>query len=618
MAKGKVYSRGTILDQPEGAIRRSQVVTTFGPGAMIDLVDQAVIVGGLDFWNYSGAPAVLQEERLRESLAQRFKDAGRRLSVDNPFRQPPVGDDKDPTRRSGIQVLELPRWFVCQNPACRALVRSDGLELKGDHYFHECSRFRKEKCVPVRFVAACKRGHVQDFPWVYFAHRNVARCENPQLQLVEGATGDFFEIVVECKTCGARERLSAAMAKGAMPKCEGERPWLGAGGVEGCEEGLRLLVRSASNAYFSQVVSAISIPEPGRELATKVKSQWEILKGATAATLPAFRTIESIREVLAGYSDEDVLAVVEALRSNVPAVTEPLRTAEFRQLVSQGPEQPGDLPPRDEPFFARRAVDPEGGLPSQVAGVVLVRKLREVRVEVGFTRIEPVTPNLQGEFDLGVQSAALGLVTDWLPASEIKGEGFFVLLDEGAVRDWEQRDAVRRREEELKDGYKVWAPTLQGQTAPDFPGARFYLLHSLAHLLISAVSLEAGYSASAIRERIYCAPAGAPVPMAGILLYTGSTGTEGTLGGLVEQGRRLRAHLRAAWDLGVLCSNDPVCAAHSPRGDHSERFLEGAACHGCLFIAEPSCERFNRYLDRALVVPAIGHEPGLAFFGERP
>lgn len=35
-------------------------------------------------------------------------------------------------------------------------------------------------------------------------------------------------------------------------------------------------------------------------------------------------------------------------------------------------------------------------------------------------------------------------------------------------------------------------------------------------------------------------------------------------------------------------------------------------------IAECSCERFNRYLDRALVVPTIGNEPELAYFRERP
>jgi hypothetical protein len=197
----------------------------------------------------------------------------------------------------------------------------------------------------------------------------------------------------------------------------------------------------------------------------------------------------------------------------------------------------------------------------------------------------------------------------------------FIQLDEKAVRAWEARPAVKEREQELRGGFHSWASTLAKGDGPGpaFPGARFYMLHSLAHLLISAISLECGYSASAIRERIYCGPSAADLntPMAAILLSTGSSGTEGTLGGLVEQGRRITEHLRRAYDLGRLCSNDPVCAGHAPHDDPSERHLEGAACHGCLFIAECSCERFNRYLDRTLVVPTVGHVESLAFFGKR-
>ncbi len=247
---------------------------------------------------------------------------------------------------------------------------------------------------------------------------------------------------------------------------------------------------------------------------------------------------------------------------------------------------------------------------------MLAQCLREVRVQVGFTRFEAPTPNLQGEYDLGVRSAALGLTSDWLPATEIRGEGIFLQLEEQAVQAWERRPEVVARGAQLIHGYNAWAA--QQHSAPPFPGIRFYLLHSLSHLLITAISLDCGYAASALRERIYCAPASADQPMAAILLSTGTSGTEGTLGGLVEQGRSIRRHLQRAFDLGILCSNDPVCAGHSPANDPAERFLEGAACHGCLFIAECSCERFNRYLDRTLAVPAIGHAPELAFFSQRP
>ena len=613
MAKG-FAGRFKVGEPPAGRIRRSQVVTTYGPGALVDLVDQSVLIGGLDFWKWDphkGQQAI-DEPRLRDALAERFQQAGRPLSFENYFFEPPLGDDQAPTKVSGIQALEFPHWSVCQS--CRALIRNDHLQLKSGRYHHDCGKMAV--CVPVRFVGACTRGHVEDFPWIAFVHRHRGTvCPSPSLQLAEGASGDFSEIRVVCVACDQQQPLSAATAEEFKMPCRGERPWLGTEGREDCNEGLRLLVRTATHAYFAQTVSALSIPEVGRELEERVRSIWEILKDVTAQDLPTFRKIAKVAAAVGAYSDQEVLTVVQAIRKGVPARKERLRTAEFRQLVAASPEAPGDLPSHEDIFFAR-AAKPTGGLPAGVGRLVVIAKLREVRTQIGFTRLEAVTPDLQGEFDLGVQSAALGLLTDWLPATEIRGEGVFIQLDEKAVREWEGRAAVTERATELLDGYDAWAA--KAEQAPPFPGARFYLLHSLSHLLITAISLECGYAASAIRERIYCSAPPDEVPMAAILLSTGTAGTEGTLGGLVEQGRELRAHLRRAFEMGRLCSNDPVCASHSPKADYAERFLEGAACHGCLFIAECSCERFNRYLDRTLVVPTLGRDPKLAFFSERP
>ena len=92
----------------------------------------------------------------------------------------------------------------------------------------------------------------------------------------------------------------------------------------------------------------------------------------------------------------------------------------------------------------------------------------------------------------------------------------------------------------------------------------------------------------------------------GLLLYTGSPDAEGTLGGLVQQTRHVEDHLRQALRSGSLCSNDPICAQHSPGESMEERWLHGAACHACVFVAETSCEMHNDYLDRALVMPLLG------------
>jgi hypothetical protein len=611
-------------ERPSGEIRRSQVVTTYGAGAMVDLTEKSVLVRGTDCWKYGQAEAlaVIDEKRLYRVLSPRLRTLGIELDPRAPFRAPPTTTDDAPSRAEGIPVLEFPTWFVCQNPRCRALLKPPPhtLPRSGPFRHDGCDRNNDWECVPVRFVATCRSGHLEDFPWSDFVHAGKA-CGRP-LTLREGATGELGEIVVAC-ACGAQRALTDALVEQKNPWCKGQRPWLGRDGTEpDCQHRLRLLVRTATNTYFSHCESALAIPEPeagpAGAAARAVESVLDMLDGATSLEdVATYRKNRKVAKALEGLSDDEVLRVLQQLLSGEPQrAVEGLRTAEFRQFIAQPLEQ-REVPPRGSDFFARRlAPARRAGLPPSIEHVVLAHKLREVRVQLGFTRSEPVSPDLEGEFSLGVQLARVGLHSTWLPASEIHGEGLFVALHESAVREWEARPAVQQREAELRDGH---AASRQGnETQLAFPGVRFYLLHSLSHLLITAISLECGYGASAIRERLYCAEACAELPMAALLLSTGTPGSEGTLGGLVEQGSALLAHLRAAYDDASLCAGDPLCASHSPRHDHAERFLEGAACHGCLYIAEPSCERFNRYLDRALVVPTLGNPRELAFFGERP
>ena len=623
------FSRKPNEMPPDGAIRASQVITTFGPGSMVDLIDQAVLVGGLDYWSFGPSADQkvrnIPEPRLRDVLAEQFRKAGRgELSVEAPFRAPPVGDDKTASRMVGIQALEFPLWFVCQNPHCRALVRArDGLERKSGRCYHQCTGTKAHLAVPVRFVGACGKGHLQDWPWLYFAHRGRAEgmCHAPDLQLLEGASGDFSEIEVRCRTCHSRNKLASAMAKDARPDCDGQRPWLGNEEQEECSEKQRLLVRTASNSYFAQVVSALSVPDRTRALADAVQPVWETIKNATLEDLPWFREkIDKVAQALEGWSDSDVVRAIAARKEGRVLASGPLRTAEFLQFIDQPEAKAGDKPLPEDDFFARKLPADAVALPAQIERVVVAHKLREVRAQIGFTRLEPITPDLEGEYgveELRIRAAPLATSNiDWLPAVEIQGEGLLICLDEDAVQRWEQKDPVQARKEALEDGYETWRAGADSKLV--FPGIRYYMLHSLAHLLINAVSLECGYAASSIRERLYCTTSHDRIPMAAILLSTGTPGAEGTLGGLIEQATRLDQHLRHAFDLGTLCSSDPVCGAHSPQDDRAERHLEGAACHGCLFIAECSCERFNNFLDRALVVPTIGQDPDLAFLRKRP
>jgi hypothetical protein len=101
--------------------------------------------------------------------------------------------------------------------------------------------------------------------------------------------------------------------------------------------------------------------------------------------------------------------------------------------------------------------------------------------------------------------------------------------------------------------------------------------------------------------------------MAGVLLFTASPDSEGTLGGLVALAdpNRLAAVFREAMARAKLCSTDPMCADHQA-GDLGDT-LHNAACHACLFAPETSCEAGNRFLDRGSVIPILGHSTNAYF-----
>ena len=258
---------------------------------------------------------------------------------------------------------------------------------------------------------------------------------------------------------------------------------------------------------------------------------------------------------------------------------------------------PGSLP---KPWGAPPGIRTRDTLLAAIDKLVLVHRLREVVSLLGFTRFEAVSPDKDGELDLDVIRASLAETITWLPAVENRGEGVFMSFRSEDVARWLARPGVRDRGRQLLEGWRAWAAE-RHRPEDGFPGLAYVMLHSLSHMLMTSITLDCGYPASSLRERVYAGDGGY-----GILIYTGSSDSEGTLGGLVETGRRFGSHLRRAVDDGRLCSNDPVCAEHGPNSQFEGRLLQGAACHGCLLIAETSCEQRNDFLDRALVVPTVG------------
>lgn len=597
------------MSRPE--IRLSQIVTTFGPGSMIDLPRNSVLVGGLDHWNGGKGGKLVHEPRLAGKV-RRLLDVPK---ID--LRMPPTKVDDPSEKKQLVRVFQFPEWFVTQDviktelpyyARSRRLIHQS-LVSRGKW---EDDNQSKHPVVPVRFVRACPKGHIGDIDWKGFIHGKKTDCTQYLWVDEVGTSGDLADVWVRCE-CGMKRRMSdaARWEVAALSYCNGERPWLNKYSKEDCGVPNRLLIRTASNAYFSQSMSVISIPESEDPISGVVERNWDLgLERVDAPEkIAMLRQLNPLVEkALEGFSDPQVWSEIQKRRKGMSASQlKPVKQMEVETLLQSEEELGTDVPDGD--FFARALKKEVWESPhtKAIEKVVLVHRLREVVALLGFTRFEAQAPDVDGELDIDVQRAALGKETDWVPAFENRGEGVFIGFKKSEIEKWLKRPGVLNRLKKLNTGFSSWKAEHE-QSAREFPGGAYVLLHSLSHMLITSMSLECGYPASSIKERIYAGSYGY-----GILLYTGSPDAEGTLGGLIEASRNIKEHIERVMETNLLCSNDPVCAQHDLENSNDSRFLLGAACHGCLLISETSCEQHNDFLDRELVIPTVDSKDA-AFF----
>ncbi len=599
-----------------GSARQSQLITTYGVGSMIAIDNESFIISGLDSWDTSGTQEVW-ERRLARLLNVRT------------FKLPPA---PDPDRgRDGVRASRFPNIYSC--PSCNDLQHFR--KFNSSPGKAECGNCL-EDLVPSRFVMACNHGHLDDFPywkWVHKGRESVgaAACGGTLRLRTSGATASLRSILISC-TCGAAEvSMEGAFRRRALDKlkirCTGRRPWLKDAQPEPhCGESPRTMQRGSSAAWHPVVRSAISIPPWGEGLHKLIGPIYPLVKGVPDLAIKHFLEVSRTLVHHPTYTVEAAIDLIRSLEAQdaegggeaepAPSEYTDLRRDEYKHLRLGNPEEDGEF----EQDFVCEA--PTGDMsvlkPLGLEGPMLVKRLREVRVLETFTRVDPPT-----EADAAGRRAplSLGKDVDWLPAIEVSGEGTFLRLDEPRLRHWEQLPGPIARAELIRANHNALLRERAGshdKPVPESPvSPRYLLLHTLAHVLINEWSLDGGYPAAALRERLYSAEdlgADAPAPMAGLLLYTATSDSAGSLGGIVAQGdpARLRLTLTSALRRAEWCSNDPLCMESRATGADSVNL---AACHACVLLPETSCENNNSLLDRALLIGTPdGRVPG--FFAD--
>lgn len=598
------------------SIRKNQAISPFGLGGIFDFQGESFVHMDIDRWP---ARPVIHLKRLEQALR-----------VDH-FRSPPVPDQphRAPENQK-VRFKRFPSWHFCPLPKCRRMFKLNwSNEQPGEP--PKCPDCRKSTLVPMRFVSVCEDGHLDDVDWRWWVHvgqqgQNCQTLNRLKFISKQSRGTGLGALFIRCEACKRERSLDGLTMKDAMKKigvgCRGRHPWSRQSSE--CEKVPQVVQRGASNAYFPVTASALDIPLTNMEDQSLVDDNIRVNAcfGALKALYESVDNGKDVREdpmlmilvkrvaAEVACSEDDVIRVL--IGGDEAAAEEAVPKYDEQQILKDEWAALTGNPPKTVNFSKTdiyRDGDTVEDLGAAGAAVLeltgqlsAITRVREVRALRGFERLIPSGGSI---VECRERSRT------WVPALEVFGEGIFLALSEEKLVAWEKKNSAFLAPR-MKHSKEAWAESYQNTYLPE-PSARFILLHTLSHLLMRQIVFECGYSSSSLRERIYSSLPGSKLgPMAGILIYTADSDSEGALGGLVDQGRLetfipnlINSLFGAEW-----CSNDPICSEIDGQGLAG---LNRAACHACSLVTETSCVYSNTLLDRTLLLGS--RSPGSGFTG---
>jgi hypothetical protein len=637
-----------------GSARPSSLLYTYGVGSIIDLPQFSIMPAGLDdwepIWRRRAVVPTIDEPRLLKVVQLHL---GPRVQQLRPFPwQPKAKAQSHEGSDLGIPARVFPQWMRCTG--CDFLGPLTRFTYTNTHpYRPDLATFehiscpgrtgakgkaRRSPAVPARYLLACASGHLDEFPYALWVHRGqpCPAAPVPDLKLRDTNIGQGAGAVIACERCQQRRSMSEAQGeagKRKLPPCRGRHPHLN-GFDPTCGLETSLMMMGASNLWFASTQSIIVMPRTQQEAKLALATQLRTTLGVDQ--LPRYANQAAILRALlestvdlTDVGDDDLLAAAQEALAPPPSEEErqeklrawdpiDLRVPEWDYL-----QKPTLFAQQQNASGLMVTEMPTGErLPSHIQRVVAVNRMKRVNAIIGFTRID----EMERVDDLATRLVKLtrdGRPT-WVPATEDRGEGVFLQLDENAVTQWEAQirpsPLWQAHRDSHRHNYRRRFSASAKQIDPDtrFPTPRYWLVHTLAHVLIREMAMACGYGAASLSERLYSWPPSPDRPAAaGLLICTTASDSEGTLGGLValSDPQRLQDLVMRALRRASRCSSDPVCAQRTP--SDPEDFLHGAACHCCCFASETSCERANRFLDRRflLTLPTGDGDQVPGFFG---
>jgi DNA-directed RNA polymerase subunit RPC12/RpoP len=460
-----------------GELRPNQIITTFGPGSIVDAVKDSVTVLDTNYWKEKGTKII--DGRLASYLG-----------VDC-FYMPRTSYGGD------IPVVSFPYVHVCSKCGRLFDVRENfdlDLYLQKGVNCPDCGW----QAYPSRFITVCEDGHMDDFPWRWWVHKGDTNCKGQLRTYSIGNTSTLADMWVEC-TCGAKRSLSGAMQKDNFEgcSCSGRHPFRPHTKKTKCGKPVIPSQRGASNVYFSVSRSAISIPpwinplynllDEHLRLIMDYKEDWGE-EGVTKVYNKYFAD---------RYSREEFDVALEKRLSNIKEFTE------IKQMEYDAITHHADPAYESNKKHFKAEEDP---LPSPLQKyfkrVVRITRLREVKVLIGFTRVDASDPDADADDQPNIVTISKGKGEKWLPAAVVNGEGIFIEFNRIQSGNGSRVGTVNAISKQYEESYREFC-NQKKWTVNILRNAVYVLMHTFSHLLIKQMAMSSGYSSAAIRERIY-------------------------------------------------------------------------------------------------------------------
>lgn len=631
------------MGQFEQIQTRKAISSYGGVGSIIETRDGSILIDNFNEWpffqtvngNFEEHNFII-DKRFKNRLSRYFQELEHLVKI-------PVNDLKQGFKPENpfafLSAKYFPEWFYCNN--CHRFDRIDNWkrnwennvnsEHKENFYPPKCyncyvkNREKKRKLFDleqVRFVLTSPNGEIADIPWDKWAMFKNKKKEDKKettetineediitLGNIQVPDDAFFEYKTSDKLDDLKgiwiiakrksgEQLNFTTLSGLFNlrvKIQDLIP-----NSKETDILFKPVIRSSNSVYYPNILSSIYIPandELNEALIKKIKEYYE--DDFTVSQIIKILKKESGREFSEQLIQDLINKNFSERELEIAKTENQYRFDEYRYITNK------TTPQSIENKLIFEKIDESLYQKDLLKSIFKMDKIKITSVQTSFTRQEPISSNLilkdedsekvTKESIVKKFTSSFGKSTKYLPAIESFGEGIFFEFNNEILNNWiEHNPKIKERVSILIGNQSHFESHLND----DFElNPKYVLIHTFSHLIIKELEYLCGYPSTSIQERLYIDD---ELGMNGVLIYT-IAGSEGSYGGITSicDDNKIGKLIESAMIRATDCATDPICYHTHGQGVAN---LNLSACFSCTLLPETSCEKFNCYLDRRILI----------------